>query len=300
MSSANRRGKSSKSLELIEACRAIAEAARPITIRGIAYKLFVAGLIPDMGRKQTAKVSTQMTWAREQGIIPWGWIVDETRTAERVNLWASPDDIITAAVRGYRRDYWAEQANWVEVWSEKGTVRGVLAPVLDEFGVTFRVHHGFSSATAINDIAEETKGADRQLIVLYVGDWDPSGMCMSETDLPGRMRRYGGDFRLTRIALSEMDVGHGTPLPSFALEDKRGDSRFNWFCDNYGTRCWELDAMDPNDLRARVHDKISELIDWPAWEHATQVEAQEVASMREFHAAWKRSISVPVQKCPPT
>ena len=48
-----------------------------------------------------------------------------------------------------------EQPVRVEVWSEKGTVRGVLAPILDEYGVGFRVMHGFSSATTVHDIAEE-------------------------------------------------------------------------------------------------------------------------------------------------
>ena len=35
------------------------------------------------------------------------------------------------------------------VWSEKGTVRGVLQPVLDDYAVGFRVMHGFSSATTV-------------------------------------------------------------------------------------------------------------------------------------------------------
>ena len=37
-----------------------------------------------------------------------------------------------------------------EVWSEKGTVRGVLAPTLDKYGVGFRPVHGFSSATTVD------------------------------------------------------------------------------------------------------------------------------------------------------
>jgi hypothetical protein len=40
------RGMAKKSLDLIEAMREIAEAAQPITGRGVGYKLFAAGLIP--------------------------------------------------------------------------------------------------------------------------------------------------------------------------------------------------------------------------------------------------------------
>ena len=40
------------------------------------------------------------------------------------------------------------------------------------------------------------------LIVLYAGDYDPSGLYMSEHDLPDRLARYGGNHvTLKRIAL---------------------------------------------------------------------------------------------------
>ena len=84
--------------------------------------------------------------------------------------------------QSYRRDFWNQQPVRVEVWSEKGTVRGVLAPVLDEYGVGFRVMHGFSGATTIYDVAQADNA--RPFIVLKWATQDPSGMCMSEEDLP--------------------------------------------------------------------------------------------------------------------
>ena len=51
--------------------------------------------------------------------------------------------------------------------------------------------HGFSSATIVHDISQDDDG--RPLIMLYVGDFDPSGMFMSEVDLPKRFAEYGGD-----------------------------------------------------------------------------------------------------------
>jgi hypothetical protein len=60
----------------------------------------------------------------------------------------------------------------------------VLGPVLDDYAVGFRVMHGFSSATAVYDVAQGD--ARRDLIALYVGDFDPSGLFMSEEDLPKR------------------------------------------------------------------------------------------------------------------
>ena len=49
------RGMAQRSLDLIEAMRDIAEAAQPITGRGVGYKLFTQGLIPSMARSEMAR-----------------------------------------------------------------------------------------------------------------------------------------------------------------------------------------------------------------------------------------------------
>ena len=92
------RGMAQPSLDLIEAMRDIAEAAQPITGRGVGYKLFTRGLIPSMARSEMERVYRLLLTAREQGIIPWEWIVDETREFERV-----ADLGRSRAVRPHRR-----------------------------------------------------------------------------------------------------------------------------------------------------------------------------------------------------
>jgi hypothetical protein len=77
------RGMAQRSLDLIEAMYVAAKAAQPITGRGIGYKLFTAGLIPSMATNEMQRVYRLLKMAREQGDIPWEWIVDETRAIER-------------------------------------------------------------------------------------------------------------------------------------------------------------------------------------------------------------------------
>ena len=98
-----------RSLDLIEAMRAIAEAAQPITGRGVGYKLFTTGLIASMARNEMQRVYRLLKEAREQGIIPWEWIVDETRALERVSTWDDPEQYARAVARSYRRDFWNQQ-----------------------------------------------------------------------------------------------------------------------------------------------------------------------------------------------
>jgi hypothetical protein len=271
-----------RSLDLIEAMREIAEAAQPITGRGVGYKLFTAGLIPSMSTGDMQKVYRLLRIAREQGIIPWDWIVDETRSIERVQTWADPAAYARCVARSYRREFWNQQPHRVQVWSEKGTVRGVLASVLDHHAVGFLPVHGFSSATTAHDISEDDDG--RPLIILYVGDFDPSGMFMSETDLPARFAKYDGDhIELKRIALTRQQV---SGLPSFPAADKRKDPRFLWFVANHGHRCWELDAMDPNDLRDCVEREIVRLIEPIAWQRCEVVNRAEQESLKTILRNW--------------
>jgi hypothetical protein len=166
--------------------------------------------------------------------------------------WTDIPNDLKAVERSYHRDYWRQQGVRLQVWSEKATVGGILAPVLHEYGVGWCYVHGYGSATRVHGTAEESLRDTRQLVILYVGDWDCSGMHMSESDLPG-LSRYGGRVKLRRIALTDGDV-EDPALPLFAA--KRSDSRYRWFVERYGTRCWELDAMNPNELRDRVDEAI--------------------------------------------
>jgi len=282
------RGRTQRSLDLIKAMYEIADDSQPITGRGVGYKLFSLNLIPSMDRNvMVGTVYRLLKEAREEGIIPWEWIVDESRDLEQVATWDNPADYMRSVARSYRRDFWQQQPERIEVWSEKGTIRGVLQPVLDEYGVGFRVMHGFGSATVINDISQTDD--DRPLTILYVGDFDPSGLYMSECDIPQRLSRYGGDHvSVRRIALLRADCTLLGRRPAFNVKEKSKDTRAPWFRKNYGQLCWELDAMDSNDLRSRVEDEIKNHIEPIAWERWRVVDVAERESMGRFLDKWKQ------------
>jgi hypothetical protein len=88
---------------------------------------------------------------------------------------------------------------------------------------------------------------------------------MSEVDLPDRLAKYGGDHvQVKRIALTQEQLD---PLPSFPARDKRKDPRYEWFVYEHGDFCWEIDALDPNELRNCVEASIKDcILDPEAWE----------------------------------
>jgi hypothetical protein len=279
------RGRAQRSLDLIKAMYKIAKDAKPITGRGVGYKLFSLGLTPSMSRNDMQGVYRLLKEAREEGTIPWEWIVDETRELEQVASWDNPAAFVRTVARSYRRDFWKHQPQRVEIWSEKGTVRGVLQPVLDGYGVGFRVMHGFGSATIMNDVSQFDHGRPR--IILYIGDYDPSGLWMSERDIPDRLSRYGGrHISIRRIALRRDDCIFLGRRPAFNVKDKQRDPRTPWFRRTYGQFCWELDAMDPNALRSRVEEEIIEHIEPVAWERCRIVDAAERESLQHVLDSW--------------
>jgi hypothetical protein len=299
------RGKSRRSLELIEACVSILQEIQPASVRAVAYQLFNRKLIPSMKTGDVARVSRLLVIAREEGTIPWEWIVDPTREVEIVPTWTDPAAFARAVQDSYRRNKWQAQPVHAQVWSEKSTVAGTLGPVLQQYEVPFQVVHGWSGATPIRGAATGNLRRTQDTVILYVGDFDPSGMFMSESDLPRRLARYSttdpsrdmeldealdilDELRLSirRVALTAADtrtLGHDV---AFSAEDKRLDPRYREFVSRYGWLCWELDAMSPAALRDRVEAEIVALIEPTSWARYVDAEEAERESIEATCRTW--------------
>jgi hypothetical protein len=314
------RGRAQATLSLIEAMVEIAGEIQPCSVRALAYQLFNRKLIPSMALKSTRKVSELSVIAREEGTLPWEWIVDPTRAEEEVETYADPAAYARVVQRSYRRNKWRDQPRHVGVWSEKATVAGTIRPVLDQYEVPFQILHGWSGATPVWDAAQANLYRGKETLIFYIGDYDPSGLFMSEVDLPKRLARYSLDpgdkgidledaladlegigLEIRRIALTRADteaLGPATRFPASSkagTATKKGDSRYRWFVRNHGHWCWELDALSPNDLRDRLESAIDAELDHTSWDRYVRVEEAE----REAIVAMCQglgSISVPDQK----
>ena len=54
-----------------------------------------------MSKNWTGKVSKRLVYTRENRIIPWSWIVDETHSAETISTWKATSPLIQRAFSGY-------------------------------------------------------------------------------------------------------------------------------------------------------------------------------------------------------
>jgi len=305
------RGRSQKSVDLVKTAVEILEEIQPASVRAICYQLFTQGVIDGMDKATTNRVGQLLTRAREEGEIDWDWITQEGREIESLPSWSNPAAYARAVQSSYRRNKWDGQPTRVIVVSEKGTIRGTIAPILEEFEVDFLPVGGYASATRVKELADLGRDeASKPLLLLYLGDHDPSGRGMSDLDLPRRLLRYAsedktragwawadpqmilmglGEFtqiKIRRIALTIEDtVALGDEL-SFPASDKELDPRHAWFVGQYGDHCWELDAMNPNDLRARVNGAIRAELDFAEWQRYVAAEEAERESITKTLSTW--------------
>jgi len=107
-------------------------------------------------------------------------------------------------------------------------------------------------------------------MVLYIGDFDPSGLLI-ETVAQGEMDHKTG-IRFARLALTMQQIKRFRP-PSRPVNPK--DSRAKEYIAKYGDRCWEVEAIRPRTLYRLIEKGLKENV--PP-EFLAEAEAREKAA----------------------
>ena len=253
MSTANGWKPQAATRRIIEAAQEIIEAARAAgfryTLRGVYYRLVARNLIPN-SKPSYKRLTYVLKRARWEEIIAPDALDDVSRPLAVRPAWDSPAHALRSVAHSFRRDWWRDSPAPVEIWAEKAAVAAVLQPVAREYGVPFLACRGFLSLPAI--VSAAARYPDRVLTLLYVGDFDPSGLQM-DRDIVSRMERRGVDLTFRRLALT-MEQVEAHRLPPNLLKDK--DSRAaNW--PHKGS--WELDALEPIVLSGLVRKAVDRL-----------------------------------------
>src|SRR5437899_3361869 len=106
---------------LIDLATAILEEQSPMTIRQLFYRLVSIKAIEN-SRHAFQKVSRLMTKARKDGRCSYDSIVDRSRPVYAPQVWDDPSEYAETIKRVYRKDYWHDQPEHVELWTEKDAV----------------------------------------------------------------------------------------------------------------------------------------------------------------------------------
>jgi hypothetical protein len=248
--------------------------ALPLTLRGLHYRLVS---LPEQGYPNTTyayKRLSELTAAgRREGTFPD--LIDQTRRIERPWFYGSTEDALSQLVEDYRRDRTEGQEAALYVGTEKRTLLPLLTGALDERGIPVVPLGGYTSQTFIDDVVRNALADGRPPVLLYLGDFDPSGEDI-ERDFLTRTR---GVFREAhRVALTRAQVVEEFDLP--VAVGKETDSRSAAFRLRYGELVQvELEALPPEDLVDLLERAIE-----PYWDasRAEAVLAEESGDRRQL------------------
>jgi len=238
-----------------------------LTLRQLYYQFVARALIPNT-QQSYKRLGQIINDGRMAGLIDWEAIEDRTRNVRAVSTWDDPKDIVGSAAHSFRVDRWTHQPCHVEVWIEKDALVGVIEPVCEEHHVPYFACRGYTSQSEQWRAGRRLGAAyeaGKRVIVLHLGDHDPSGLDMTR-DNADRLALFTGDeeaVEVRRLALNMDQVRRHRPPPNPAKET---DARFDGYAEQHGQKSWELDALDPTIIDGLIRDQLRELIDWPAWE----------------------------------
>ena len=243
-----------------------------LTLRQLYYRLVSKRLIPNTINSYK-RLSRIMVKAREQRDVPVNCLEDRSRRilGRGDTGYASAEEFLRRRITGLKESYkeftllmWDDQPNYVIVSLEKDALSRLMSDIANQYSVRTFPTRGYPSFTYVNRMATYIRNRlkGKPTVVLYFGDFDPSGIDI-ERDLDDRLRKYdAGDFKVIRIALTKDQIQQ-YDLPPMPV--KRSDARSEGFLESYGDQSVELDALDPNTLKLMVAQSIASNIDLDLW-----------------------------------
>jgi hypothetical protein len=230
-----------------------------LTLRQLYYQLVAKAIIPN-SQREYKRLGDLLSKARLAGLIDWDAIEDRARVPVVWRCYDSVQQCVEEAADGFALQRWKTQPEYVELWCEKDALSSVLRPICAELFVTLMVNRGYSSSSAMYESRNriqrkrlDESGNEREVHVLYLGDFDPSGEDMVR-DIRDRFEMFGvEDMSVTKVALNPDQVSRWKLPPNPA---KMSDSRAAGFVEEHGGQSYEVDAIPPKDLQRLVRESI--------------------------------------------
>lgn len=278
-----------------EICEEYANQGFKLTLRQLYYQFVARDLIPN-NMQSYKRLGGVINDARLAGEIDWDSIEDRTRNLERLAHWESPRDILQGAAQQFRFDRWEDQPTRVEVWIEKEALVGVIEPICNQLRVPYFACRGYTSqseAWGAGQRFQEYTKAGQDVVVLHLGDHDPSGIDMTRdnddrlamfVDLDQFSKDGTQSVEVKRLALNANQVKQYKPPPNPA---KLTDSRAEGYIAKFGKSSWELDALEPKVIAALISVNVERYIDSVAWEEAIAKENEARRRIQAMADKWK-------------
>lgn len=263
----------------------------PTNGRFIFYELEQRGLIPKAYRNEdgSERKRTQRTPAqdlsdatmrlRELGLVPWGWILDETCTLTSWEYAATVYEYVVNSLRYARIDCWAGEPPPLIVCEARATA-GVLNGIAMNYLCPITSTGGQSAGHIVNEIVPLLKGNERK--VLYLGDCEERGPA---DQIEANTRRYAEKYAKrtftpdtwTRVALTPEQVARSPRLRDLAID--KLDRRYKTPKRYSAVEC---EAVGQAELERMLRAKLDALLPEPLGDVRVRQAAQRADLIAEL------------------
>jgi hypothetical protein len=194
------------------------DGALPTSARFLYYELVQRGQLSKErtgARRPDQNLHDALTDIREDGRVPWDWIVDETRSLDDYTGYPSIKEGVLAQLPYIALDPWRGRAPMS--LTESRSLAGVLRDVVRDYGARIAATNGQCGGFLRTEIAPQLRPVDR---VIYLGDLDLAGGQIEDNTRRVLERLIGGPLRWERLALTEEQVRQYN-LPTIIKRDRR-------------------------------------------------------------------------------
>ena len=255
--------------DLENSLRKLASDHEPLSLRNLFYLAVSRGLIGKSENEYNNVIIRLLGRMREDGRVPWRWIVDHNRMRRQANTWDSLEEMLRFSQFTYRRSLWTELPERVELWCESNSAAGVLWDTADEWDVPLMAGGGFFGKSFLYATIKEIEAIQKPTTIYYFGDYDPSGLLIPDSALRF-LERHGPrleiDFQALAVTREQVD---SWDLPTAPPKSSKHRAGFD------DTRTTQLEAIPPDTLREHAAAAMAAHIPEHVLENTRQVEQLE-------------------------
>jgi hypothetical protein len=142
----------------------------------------------------------------------------------------------------------------IEIWCEKDSIRNFIGRLATRYRLGIQVLRGFASLSMYRKALDRARRRGVGL-VLYIGDFDPSGLLIEKVAEEEMDHKSGITF--VRLALTMKQIKRFKP-PCRPLNMK--DSRAKEYIEKYGDRCWDVEAIRPRTLYRLIETGLKQVV----------------------------------------
>jgi hypothetical protein len=188
-----------------------------------------------------------LTWLREEAVVPWNWIVDESRRLDSWHYAATVIDYMLDRLSQATINPWAGPPPLI--LCESRATAGVLRAVVSEYVCPIAGTAGQCGGFLRTAIAPML--VDNQRSVLYLGDLDRSGADIEANARRVLEREAGRELDWLRLGMTEDQAADIDPIWKVDGRDGKG----HW--------AWEVEALGQSGVVALVRAALDALLPEP-------------------------------------